>query len=48
MPKLRTSKPIEERVAFCERCSSVCDGYCRTNELLRAQREHVLFFGARF
>ena len=48
MLKLRKSKPIDQRVEFCERCSSVYDGYRRTNEQLHAQREHVLFFGARF
>ena len=46
--KLRKARPTNERVEFCERCPSVCDSYCRANELLRAHREHVLFFGARF
>ena len=46
--KLRKARPTNERVEFCERCSSVCDSYCRANEVLRAHREHVLFFGARF
>lgn len=46
--KLRKARPTNERVESCERCSTVCDSYCRANEALRAHREHVLFFGARF
>ena len=48
MMKLRKARPTNERVELCERCSTVCDSYCRANEALRAHREHVLFFGARF
>ena len=46
--KRRKARLTNERVEFCERRSSVCNSYCRANEALRAHREHVLFFGARF
>ncbi len=41
------AKDMTQSAEFCDRCSSVCDGNCRANELLQVSRDRVARLGVR-